>query len=671
MIMDVWHHVAIESRRRSSPMLAASGHWPAAALRLRRCRLRLQLEATRRLGVLVLLAAAALPVWAAPGGAKDEWFCSHRIPWEECQQHLATEASALQRFLLELGRSGMPGEADLSGRGIVMSGGPGHVLQALANLDVLRRAIKSKLPVEFWHAFELKDFHCEALAAMGATCRTLQVPGVYPLYQTMTAAVLSSSFREVLWIDTDISPLVDLELLFGTQAFLRDGALFWPDLWSADCPEFGQSAWRNHIAWHLLELDYNASDVRFTHEHELGHMLVDKVRHWRPLCLAHYLATRDFWSQVLHGYKDVFRLAWLKLGAAGWLSPVRPGLVGAFMLDQRFFPASMIHFWPPGEELYFGGSLEDPVPLYVHQKKKPGTMWQNVVSFSEPLGTCTRYKMGLFSANEVGARLWDFDDERHRRLSNLLGIIEEVWNFGYNTKLEQFRQDLRASEADKARLHAEEKMEGTDQLKQVVAACPCDYSNNRWFTVLTAAVTATVAADTLQCDELMDPNLDVSNCGVGYAMVALLCSQMWLRRGSKHLGPTVAVLASILPGLKRCLPYSFWPLEMSSAEFFVANASKVAEGNVGSTADLAATDSMEMVFPRDRLAKFPLELRRCTPLPDPTCWSNHQEDRHSTHQDPHTSCLYCCDPSWFDQDWHQECFDSIYTKERCCNMEEQ
>ena len=65
----------------------------------------------------------------------DDTFCSHSMTREECRQHLPTEAEALQNFMDELGRAPMPQPGSFEGRGIVMSGGPMHVLQALANLE--------------------------------------------------------------------------------------------------------------------------------------------------------------------------------------------------------------------------------------------------------------------------------------------------------------------------------------------------------------------------------------------------------------------------------------------------------------------------------------------------------------------------------------------------------
>ncbi|CAJ1402190.1 unnamed protein product [Effrenium voratum] len=140
---------------------------------------------------------------------------------DECLTYIPAEEKAMGRFMQALWEAPQPGPEAFEGRGIVMSGGAGHVLQALANLDVLRSLHKSSIPVEFWHAFELEPPFCEALALRGAECRQLQVPGVYPLYETVLPSILSSSFRDVLWMDTDITPLVPPELLFESDAYAR------------------------------------------------------------------------------------------------------------------------------------------------------------------------------------------------------------------------------------------------------------------------------------------------------------------------------------------------------------------------------------------------------------------------------------------------------------------
>ena len=62
-----------------------------------------------------------------------------------------SHVSLSPRFLRDLQLSPTPQPGTFKGRGIVMSGGQGRVLQALSNLDVLRNYHGSALPVEFWH----------------------------------------------------------------------------------------------------------------------------------------------------------------------------------------------------------------------------------------------------------------------------------------------------------------------------------------------------------------------------------------------------------------------------------------------------------------------------------------------------------------------------------------
>lgn len=62
-------------------------------------------------------------------------------------RYLPSEQSALERFLEELEHAPVPSASSfVDTYGIVMSGGAPHVLQALANLDVLRSYHKSDLP---------------------------------------------------------------------------------------------------------------------------------------------------------------------------------------------------------------------------------------------------------------------------------------------------------------------------------------------------------------------------------------------------------------------------------------------------------------------------------------------------------------------------------------------
>ncbi|CAK0859437.1 unnamed protein product [Prorocentrum cordatum] len=708
-----------------------------------------------------------------PAAPEEPHYCSDGLPWEECRRYLHSERRALARFLaqLERERPPPPGSAAMQGRGIVMSGGPGHVLMALANLEVLRRVHNSSLPVEFWHAFELAEPHCEALALLGASCRELQVPGVYPEWQTTTPAILSSSFREVLcatepyasrstqtwshhsvlgsvlasvcsfllspsfsclpcgcedaartasetllavwsllvslclpstlpvWLWCLPLPLPDFglaigwcswdlglhsERLFETERYRSTGALFWPDLWGMGCKnKWGATAWPEHVNWHLLDLRHNSSDIHCTAEHEAGHLLVDRARHWKPLCLAHYLATRDFFARVMHGYKDVFRFAWLKLGASGWLSPARPGLVGGVLVDGRFLGPHLVHFWPPGDVQLGVAELGGrPEPLYVHQKKKPGRLWHELASFTAPLGECPPlYSVGPFRAEHGHSELWLLS-ERYPALLGRLRAVEDAWEKGWSDARRRLLADPRTP-LEQTGLAAGGPASDPrfTQFLQTLKACPCDYGNNLWFGLISAMCGAQGLGPAVSaaCPRVLAAPLDASACPVGFLALALWCSQDMLRRGeARSAAAAAAVVAELLPGVAECLGHSFWPLELQDLRDFVGAlpgpGSSGAEGPRGGAppppAGPAPLWAGSFRLPARRLARFPRYHRRCLPLPDPACWalSGVQGDRWS--EQPQLSCLYCCDPNFADRAWRALCFDSAFTEDRCCRVSE-
>ncbi|CAE7611135.1 MNN22 [Symbiodinium natans] len=352
------------------------------------------------------------------------------MPTPECLEYLPSERRAFELFMQDLRATPLPKPGSFEGRGIVMSGGPMHVLQAIANLEVLRVQMKSNLPVEFWHAFELEEAHCDALATWGAACRKLQVPGVYRDFQTILPSIMSSSFKEILWVDTDITLLYRPELLFDSPQFLRQGALFWPDHWSFDCRPWGHSARSNHVILKLLNLEHNASNMHYAHEHETSHFFINKEMHWKPICLANFLATRTFSNEILHGAKDVFRFAFLKLNASIWLSPVRPGLIGAFMLNGLFLPRAMLHFWPAGGFLG-SGSHGRNVLLCIHQKKQPGSLWSEIITFEVPIGTCSSYFPVAFDPFEAtDVNIWQIG-QTDPQLAENISLAEQLWDEAY------------------------------------------------------------------------------------------------------------------------------------------------------------------------------------------------------------------------------------------------
>ena len=144
-------------------------------------------------------------------------------------------------------------------------------------------------------------------------------------YELKLLAILQSCFNEVLFLDADAAPLMDLAPLFDTCDFKEAGALFWPDLWGHACSVHkwageramvGQSAWPEHIMWELLAPFGVKWKPRWSHgqEFESGQLLVDKQRHMHPLLIALAFCTDQFIQKVIFGDKDTFKFAWLTAG---------------------------------------------------------------------------------------------------------------------------------------------------------------------------------------------------------------------------------------------------------------------------------------------------------------------------------------------------------------------
>ncbi|CAE7263186.1 MNN23 [Symbiodinium natans] len=595
----------------------------------------------------------------------EDIFCSDGLTPAECAPFLPSEQRAISSFLQDLQRMPMPKPSSFQGRGIVMSGGPMHVLQALANLAVLREQLQSDLPVEFWHAFELEEAHCRALERRGATCRQLQVPGVYRDFQTILPSIMSSSFKEVLWMDTDLTLLQRPELLFESPQFRRFGALLWPDHWSFDCRPWGQSARSNHVVLKLLDLEHNASDMLHAQEQETGLFLINKEVHWKPICLANFMASRDFFTLVLHGNKDLLRLAFAKLNNSVWLSPLRPGLIGGFMSNGLFLPASMVQFWPANGT--FGtGPNGRAVPVFLHQKKVPGNLWVDILTFTTPLGTCSPYFPVPFHPHTMDDILSWRIERTDLDLANRISIADVTWDEAYAEGRRSLRPLLSEEsqamlEPKKAEQEAYVQPEDTDDFVMIAqeegAGCGCDYNDNFFLYVLSVVSYLQLGYESSVKDDFCEPILqefDWAPCRVGYATLALLCSQILRSK------PEKAVLAKdaagkLLPLVEPCAQTSPWPLK--GLKEFVHDKTRH---------DFSGPFALEAT-------RFPPSVQRCVPL-SMSCWDtrNAWQDRLADGKAARrnalslSACRFCCDRS-VSRPLRAGCFDAVFTEKRCCN----
>ena len=228
--------------------------------------------------------------------------------------------AAYQRRQDEAIRDAPPYPMDrFSGRGIVMAaGGPRHFTNAWVTLQVLRNVVGCTLPVQLWYLGpdEMSAQMIELLRPLNVECvDALDVRQRYPVrrlggWECKPYAIVHSPFSEVLWLDSDNTPLVDPGFLFSEPEYARTGAIFWPDL--TRLPP-------DHPIWTICRVPW-----RDEPELESGQIVLDKARCWAALQLTlHLNAWSDFYYQYVWGDKETFHMAWRMLGQP-YAMPSRP-----------------------------------------------------------------------------------------------------------------------------------------------------------------------------------------------------------------------------------------------------------------------------------------------------------------------------------------------------------
>jgi hypothetical protein len=206
-----------------------------------------------------------------------------------------------------------------SGRGIAtMVRGLDFIASGWVMLKLLRQ-LGCTLPVEVWVMQDRPwlDVIKDVFEPLGAVVRYLEFP-VDPnaerssLFAAKPEVLVRSQFREVLWLDADSFPARDPSFLFEDEAYCRTGAMFWPE------PE-GYVSTRLE-AWKMFGLEQDLA----TSEVQGGELLVDKGRvsgalHLTRWCNREYRTT----YRVMSGDKDIFRLAFRKVGTPYAMPPGR------------------------------------------------------------------------------------------------------------------------------------------------------------------------------------------------------------------------------------------------------------------------------------------------------------------------------------------------------------
>lgn len=212
--------------------------------------------------------------------------------------------------LFDIMRTAPPYPGHYDGRGIVISAGGPYLPSAYLAVRSLREA-GSRLPIQLWYlgAAELPQPLHPLFSAHGVELvDALQVQKIFPTsslsgWQTKPYALHHSRFREVLSFDADNLALSNPDLLFETEIYKQQGALFWPDF-----PATPNDYWAIKArAWELLRLTpKNGAEL------ESGQLIVDKQRCWHALSVALHMNEQAdyFYTHCTYGDKDTYALAW-------------------------------------------------------------------------------------------------------------------------------------------------------------------------------------------------------------------------------------------------------------------------------------------------------------------------------------------------------------------------
>lgn len=189
--------------------------------------------------------------------------------------------SALDAYVHQIHEVGL-----FYGKGVVIPAGGRYLPPAVVNIHMLR-ASGSKLPVEVWFAnwAEYNEEICDrVLPHLYARCLVLSDfvrDGPFETighYQLKVMTLMFSNFQEVVFLDSDIVPLIDPGILLEDEAYIATGFLGWPDYWvGSESPDFYTIAGRKQFP---SNLPYSSG--------ESGQLVVDKKRHLKTLILATY-----------------------------------------------------------------------------------------------------------------------------------------------------------------------------------------------------------------------------------------------------------------------------------------------------------------------------------------------------------------------------------------------
>lgn len=227
----------------------------------------------------------------APNNGVHDKDSNPRFPYENLVKNSPSELRSMENshaaFMKEL-KAFDNATNPFDGTGVVLVGGDQYYGPAITTINMLRRT-GCNLPVEVFvkNQTEYESYVCETyFPKIGARCLVVtdfldKGSHVFEAghYQLKVLALLFSSFRHVLFLDSDSMPLLNpLKEMIEVEPYTTTGMVVWPDFWSStESPHFYEIAGLSEFPPNLPKTSS-----------ESGQILLDKGTHLESLLLATY-----------------------------------------------------------------------------------------------------------------------------------------------------------------------------------------------------------------------------------------------------------------------------------------------------------------------------------------------------------------------------------------------
>ncbi|DAZ97703.1 TPA: hypothetical protein N0F65_009602 [Lagenidium giganteum] len=291
-------------------------------------------------------------------------------------------------------------------QGIVMVVYPSLMPSAYATIRALR-SFGCVLPIELWYCNEEMKIDNKVLQKIlrdsgPATAHEISEPEVTG-FATKIHAIYHSHLDSVLFLDADNVPVRDPTYLFSSREFQDTGAVFWPDFWHPAFTIF--NIHRHSLLWQLVGFDF--VDM---FEQESGQILIDRRRSTAALEMLRFYTFHQpnlfDRLKVVHGDKDLFRLAWMKAGQSFTMINTPPGVAGKAESDL-FCGVTMVQHDSSGDVIFLHRNsmklkgrhfVEAENGTRVQKTDEP--MWTHLLEF-KPSSPAEHYQIDMFGGAPV------------------------------------------------------------------------------------------------------------------------------------------------------------------------------------------------------------------------------------------------------------------------------